>query len=85
MAWQEDALLTPWDNLDAYAFPVQPDSEGDQQTVDIQRFQDDFGSTLLAAEGMVPRPSKPSGGRAKIPSNLGKPAKTTKVTGSTST
>ena len=27
-AWQEDAFMVPWSNLDAYAFPRSPSSEG---------------------------------------------------------
>ena len=40
---------------------VQPVPKDPQQSVELPRTQDDLGSALLSSEGMVSRPSKPSG------------------------
>ena len=62
-----------------YVPSILSDLEDHQQAVDVSRRQDDFGISLLAAEGMVPRPSVPSGRLSQKASKLGKSVKTSKV------
>ena len=58
---------------------IQPTPKDHQQSVDIPRTKDDFGSALLAAKGMVSGPSVPVNRPSKKPSKLGESSKTTNI------
>ena len=52
-----DALLQPWDDLQAYAFPPIHHKESASQTEVIEELRVDSHSSVLASEGLVSRPS----------------------------